>query len=141
MTQTVTQRRLVRTAAGFNRKARKYKVPGVVTAEDLARIYLSTQGRCFYCAAELDPFVGTFDHKLPFERGGTNLRDNIVPSCLTDNRQKFTMTEAEYRDWLALERRCKGCAKSFKPRASDYRRGLGFYCSRSCSGRAGGQAA
>jgi hypothetical protein len=139
MTQTATQRRLVRTAAGFNKKARHYGQPGVVTAEDLGRIYLREEGRCYYCGADLDPFLATFDHLDPFERGGANTIANIRLSCLTDNRQKFTMTEAEYRDWLALERRCKGCGDPFKPRAADYRRGLGHYCSRRCSGRAGGQ--
>ena len=140
MTQTATHRRLVRTAAGFNSKAKRLGQSERVTADDLARLFLTYDGRCYYCAASLDPFYATFDHRLPFERGGRNTTDNIVPSCLTDNRQKFTMTEAEYRDWLALERRCRSCGKPFRPRAADYRRGLGWYCSRRCSGKAGGVA-
>lgn len=140
MTQTAVQRRLMRTAAGFNKKAMKYRQPGRVTAEMLAWVYNDAQGRCFYCGTDLDPFLGTFDHRLPFERGGANTTDNIVLSCITDNRQKFTMNEAEYRDWLALERHCRSCQKPFKPRPADYRRGLGHYCSRRCAGRAGGLA-
>ena len=140
MTQTPTQRKLVRTAAGFTKKARRYGAPGIVNASDLGRIYLAADGRCFYCGTDLDPFTATFDHTTPFERGGSNTLDNIALSCLTDNRQKFTMTEAEYRDWLALERTCRGCGIKFKPRAADYRRGYGWYHSRSCSGRAGGLA-
>jgi len=140
VTQTALQRKLVRTAAGFTSKARRLGRGGVITADDLARIYLREDGRCFYCQTELDPMFATFDHTLPFERGGANTLDNIRLSCLTDNRQKFTMTVEEYRDWLALDRRCMGCQKPFKPRAADYRRGLGFYCSRRCSGRAGGLA-
>lgn len=140
MTQTTVQRKLLRTAAGFLRKARRYNVTGSVTAADLARIYMLHEGRCHYCLADLDPMFATYDHLLPFERGGDNTTDNIVLSCLTDNRQKFTMTESEYWDWLKLERRCRSCQKPFKPRAADFRRGLGFYCSRSCAGRAGGLA-
>ena len=97
-------------------------------------------GRCYYCGTSTDPFTCTFDHRLPFERGGSNTVGNIVLSCLTDNRQKFTMTEAEYRDWLGLVRICPVDQRKFRPRPADYRRGLGFYCSRKCSGKAGGLA-
>lgn len=140
MTQTATQRRLIRTAAGFNAKALRRKRPGVVSAADLAGIWLDAEGRCYYCGTTLDPFTATFDHRDPFERGGPNTVDNIVLSCITDNRQKFTMTEAEYRDWLGLVRICPIDQKKFRPRPADYRRGLGFYCSRRCSGVAGGRA-
>jgi hypothetical protein len=63
-----------------------------------------------------------------------------VLSCLTDNRQKYTMSEEQYRDWLKLERVCPIDGTRFKPRAADYRRGYGFYCSRKCSGTVGGLA-
>ena len=114
MTQTPIQRKLVRTAAGFTRKAVQHGQVTIVSAEDLARIYLAADGR--------------------------NTIDNVVLSCLTDNRQKYTMSEAQYRDWLALDRVCPVDGKHFKPRPADYRRGLGFYCSRRCSGKIGGQA-
>lgn len=139
MTQTTTQRRLMRTAAAFNSKARRLGAPGRVSAEDLIRIWSAQKGICYYCPTDLDPLYATFDHRLPFERGGTNTIENLVLSCLTDNRQKFTMTEAEYRDWLGLERICPVDQTKFRPRPADYRRGLGFYCSRKCSGTAGGR--
>lgn len=140
MTQTPTHRRLVRTAAGFTRKARQHGQATIVSAEDLARIYLAADGRCHYCSIELDPFLATFDHMTPFERGGQNVVNNVVLCCLFDNRAKFTMLEAEYREFQKVERRCRSCDKQFKPRAADYRRGYGWYCSRRCSGKAGGLA-
>lgn len=140
MTQTVLQRRLIRTAAGFNSKARRLGARGVVSAESLAQIWVNQNGACYYCNTEVDPLTCTFDHKQPFERGGANMMHNIVLSCLKDNRQKFTMTETEYRDWLGLVRICPVDRRKFKPRPADYRRGLGFYCSRRCSGAAGARA-
>jgi 5-methylcytosine-specific restriction endonuclease McrA len=139
MTQTPVQRRLVRTAAGFRSKAIRLGAASDISADGLAQIYLEAGGKCFYCDTILDPFYATFDHVVPFEHGGANTRDNVVLSCLTDNRQKFTMTLEQYREWLALERRCRICQQPFKPRAADFRRGLGFYCSRRCSGTAGGR--
>lgn len=141
MTQTPVQRKLVRTAAGFTSKARRIggSALGVTTAEDLAQIYLAADGKCYYCGSDLDPMTATYDHVLPFERGGNNSPSNIVLCCIADNRAKFTMTEAEYREFLAVERICPVDGTRFKPRAADYRRGFGFYCSRRCAGSVGGK--
>ena len=59
------QRRLQRIASGFNAKARKWRVPGVVTAEMLAM----KGSRCAYCPTELSLWDGTWDHVVPFDKG------------------------------------------------------------------------
>lgn len=139
VSQTPVQRKLVRTAAGFYKKAKRLGRGGTTTAADLARIYLEADGKCYYCGTELDPMFATFDHVQPFERGGDNSPSNIKLCCIADNRAKFTMTEAEYRDYLTVSRICPVDGTLFKPRASDYRRGLGIYCSRRCAGTIGGR--
>lgn len=52
---------------------------------------------CFYCGKRPG---WQREHKLPKARGGSNLPDNIVRSCMTCNRSKGEMTVEEYRQSL-----------------------------------------
>jgi len=54
-------------------------------------------GKCFYCEAVLEIRGGWHvEHKLPKSRGGTDLADNLVPSCAPCNYAKGTRTREEY---------------------------------------------
>lgn len=75
------------------------------------RLWDLTNGGCFYCHIELldDEFGGTFhgekmqkEHKIPRSRGGSDERENLVPSCARCNSEKGTKTVDEFRDWKIL---------------------------------------
>jgi 5-methylcytosine-specific restriction endonuclease McrA len=128
------KRRLQRVAAGFNRKARRLHVPGIVSWQMLA----NKPGRCFYCPTELTLDQGTWDHQIAFDRGGTNEVQNIVRCCTSCQRRKFTKTEEEYSAHRELLVTCAlpGCTKTFKPRWAEYKRGMARYCSHAHAGAA-----
>lgn len=133
MTQSAEQRRLVRIAAAYNTKARRLGVRGVIRAEDLGRLELMPG--CWYCKIGLEIGQGTFDHVIPFERGGQNTLLNLVRCCLTCNREKFTKSPDEleqHRDRVVTCGR-PGCDNTFRPRWAEYQAGRARLCSRRCS--------
>jgi hypothetical protein len=127
-------RRLQRIASTFNSKARKYHVPGVVSWQMLAAM----PGQCAYCPIVLDNLdEGTWDHVLPFDRGGHNTIDNIVRCCTDCQRRKFTKTPDEFAASESLRVVCPIDGTVFKPRWAEWQRGVARYCSLSCAGIAG----
>jgi len=139
VTQSAIQRRLVRLAAAMNRKATRLGTMGRVSASELAQVLIESEGRCFYCQADVPWGEGSFDHVIPYALGGMNTASNIVRSCFTCNRTKGTKTPAELMEYLQLSVTCS-CGKVFKPRFADWKRGYGKVCSRACAGRLGGRA-
>lgn len=131
MAQHPEQRRLARLSSSYNKKARRYGVTGVITAIDLARKPM----RCNYCGIGLEVGQGTFDHVIPFDKGGTNEDSNIVRSCLTCNRKKFTKSPQEFAQHEALIVACSVCGKEYQPRWGEYINGRARVCSRSCAGK------
>lgn len=123
------RRRLQRIAGSFNSKARRLGVPGVITAEQLAVM----PGRCAYCSTGLSLMDGTWDHVVPFDRGGDNTINNIVRSCLSCNRRKFTKTPDMFAAHQEMLVTCAlpGCTKTWQPRYAEKLRGMARYCSRS----------
>lgn len=63
-----------------------------VSAEDLRAVVAIWGEQCFYCLKPLDFVKGngeaTFDHLVPYSRGGRNTKRNIVPACLLCNGSK-----------------------------------------------------
>jgi hypothetical protein len=116
----------------MNRKAEQLGADGRVNAE-LLWLIIVDYPKCPYCGIEIDPMHGQFDHKVPFDKGGSNTRDNIVFCCVTCNRAKFTKSVDEHAEWVGFTVVCPIDGTVFKPRYSDWVRGLGRYCSRSCS--------
>lgn len=51
---------------------------------------------CAYCGIRLTNQNISRDHRIPLSRGGTNDIRNILPSCLSCNHRKHTMTDAEF---------------------------------------------
>ena len=132
--QSKEQRRLIRLAGAINQKARRIGAHGLISAEDLAMVILR-QPTCAYCGTELELGQGSFDHQLPYERGGQNMPSNITRVCWKCQRSKFTMTPTE---WIAFQQvmvRCKVCNKEFKPRHGEWARGKATTCSHRCAAR------
>lgn len=125
-------------AAALNQAWQKAGTQGVkLTASDLATVYLRDNGKCVYCGIELDLMTASFDHVLPFAKGGANTVRNLVACCITDQRTKHTKSPTEHEAYQQLERICRcGCGRRFRPRFADVQRGLGFYATRSCSAKA-----
>jgi hypothetical protein len=48
-------------------------------------VYLRGGGRCVYCLTELTKATLQIDHVTPRSEGGSNLPENLVPSCGTCN--------------------------------------------------------
>jgi hypothetical protein len=132
VTQTLLQRRLIRLAHAINKKAERVGARGRVSAETLLLIALDYP-QCPYCGVDIDPMHGSFDHKVPFHRGGSNERSNILFCCMTCQRSKFTKSVSEHEEFLHFTVTCPVDGTVFKPRYADWKRGLGRYCSRNCS--------
>lgn len=137
MTQTAAQRRLIRLASSTNRKAAGLGLNGRITAEDYARAYIAAEGMCPYCGIDITPEHCSFDHAIPFDRGGQNEPANIVACCLTCQREKATKTPEEFAHARVLMSTCESCGKVFKPRYADWLRGYGRTCSSECAGLKG----
>lgn len=129
--QTPEQRRLTRLALSYNKKAARLGRPGIVTPIELFR----KPNECFYCHIGLEVGQGTFDHIIPFDRGGTNENDNIARCCLTCNREKFNKTPSEFAAHRALSVSCVVCGKAYKPRWGEYINGKARTCSLSCAAK------
>lgn len=134
MPQSALQRRLQRLAHAINTKAERLQAYGRISSIDLA-VIARDHPRCAYCGVGLDPNQGTFDHVIPFHRGGRNAPDNLVRCCYTCNRQKFTKTPDEYTDYLATTVTCPIDGIEFRPRWSQLTTGNGRYCSRRCAAK------
>lgn len=140
MTQHPVERRFKRLAVSNNKKAERLGRRGRITHETLFLVFHNSGGQCAYCGIGIEADSCSFDHVVPFDRGGDNAIDNIVACCVTCQREKFTKTPEEFQEYRELQVPCKGCGKLFKPRWADYVRGYGRYHSRACSGAAGGRA-
>ena len=53
------------------------------------KILSRTNGFCFYCDRELDPFLWQIDHVWPYRMGGSHEIINLVPSCKDCNEDKW----------------------------------------------------
>lgn len=93
---------------------------------------------CWYCRIGIDLDHGTWDHVVPFYRGGTNEIANIVRCCMTCQRTKFTKTPEEFAEHSVMVVICArpGCGNQWKPRWAERQRGMARYCSHTCAGSA-----
>lgn len=140
MTQSPVERRFVRIAGAANQKAIKVGALGRISSVDLFEAYTKSEGVCTYCPTEIDPLFCSFDHVIPFDKGGLNRPDNIVACCMSCQRTKFTKSPEQLEQWQRLYLTCPIDQVVFRPRWADWTRGLGRYCSRRCAGTAGGLA-
>lgn len=93
----------------------------VVTKKD---IWHKTDGKCWYCGAELNPIGDNndknsfcIDHVVPRSQNGNNSLDNQVPCCRSCNSIKGAGSVEDLRD--RLSRKITGRPK-FNKRQRDY---------------------
>lgn len=60
-----------------------------------------SQGRCYYCGAEVNPEKLTMDHIVPLIRGGKSVKSNIVPACKECNNKKKHMLPMEWEEYIS----------------------------------------
>jgi hypothetical protein len=125
-------RRLTRLATGMNKRARAALASGTISANDLFWIEYNNEA-CYYCGVVLRLGEGQFDHMLPLDRGGRNVSTNVVRSCITCNRTKFTKNPSEFAEHQAMIVACEVCGHEFQPRYAERKRGMARICSRRCS--------
>jgi 5-methylcytosine-specific restriction endonuclease McrA len=131
--QSREHRRLIRLAGAMNQKAARLGARGRVTAADLAMLQLRVR-QCEYCGTDLEIGQGSFEHRLPYDRGGQNLPSNLTRCCLTCNRRKFVKTPEEYAQYKQLMVKCVVCSREYKPRWAEWQRGRARTCSHKCAG-------
>lgn len=142
MTQTPAERRYVRLAGSMNTKAVRLGRSGTITATDLAAAFVASGWTCPYCGTGIDPMHCSFDHIVPFDKGGINDPSNIIACCLSCQRSKGVKSIDEYREAQTLRHegaQCEVCGRDFTPRWADWSRGYGKICSRGCAGKKGGE--
>jgi 5-methylcytosine-specific restriction endonuclease McrA len=100
-TDASPNRRAVRRAMWQRRRARILGAGPSFTAAEWIALVETHGGRCAYCG-RTGPLHA--DHRLPLERGGTNVIANILPACVRCNLRKHLMTEEEFRARFAAER-------------------------------------
>lgn len=140
MAQPRSERRFSKLAAAINQKAARLGQYERLTATDLAAVFLEADRLCSYCGVGLSWEGVSFDHIVPFSKGGRNVVVNLAACCITCQRSKFTKTPTEHAAARRLIVKCPVDGVEFRPRWADYQRGLGRTCSRKCSGKLGGEA-
>jgi hypothetical protein len=81
------------------RRARVNNLPDSLTVEQWHEILEKHNYSCAYCGAT--DVALEREHKMPACKGGGYTADNIVPACPRCNRRKQTMTDEEFRDYVA----------------------------------------
>ena len=54
-----------------------------------------TPGICYYCGKKFPPKKLTLDHIVPLARGGKTTPGNVVPACLSCNKNKGVDTPVD----------------------------------------------
>ena len=78
-----------------------------MTAAKMQKVFDKYNMRCAYCGYKIfidadngDPFKATIDHVVPQAEGGTDITDNLFPSCFACNHAKDDMNLNEFRNAL-----------------------------------------
>jgi 5-methylcytosine-specific restriction endonuclease McrA len=74
-------------ARGFNRRSKASKSDSKTMANDIAAIYKSQKGKCWWCGKKVGDTYHV-DHRVPLAQGGTNDPGNLVVSCPECNLSK-----------------------------------------------------
>lgn len=90
-----------------------------------AAIWAKTDGKCWYCGKQCNPFLDfSIDHVAPKNSGGNEDFDNLVPCCRRCNARKRHRTVEELRAMLAAEEECGGLSFTKEQLAFLEQRGL-----------------
>lgn len=80
-------------------KARQRGAVGSHTGADIAEIYRSQRGLCWWCGKPVGEDYHV-DHRIPLARGGTNYPNNLCISCPRCNQSKKDRLPHEWSDRL-----------------------------------------
>ena len=70
--------------------------------EKRAEVWKKTNGHCYYCGCDIDPFISfSIDHLIPHSNGGKDTIDNLFPVCRKCNARKKNGTLEDLRRRLA----------------------------------------
>ena len=79
---------------------RKAREAGTHTASEWLAYVLAKGSICEYCGRPCGG-MQTKDHRTPVSRGGSDALANLAVACPPCNWRKATLTESEFREWLA----------------------------------------
>lgn len=69
-----------------------------IRAELRAACWDKSEGRCWYCGTQMNPFADFHvDHVHPVSRGGSNSLANLVPACESCNMAKRALLLEQFR--------------------------------------------
>jgi 5-methylcytosine-specific restriction endonuclease McrA len=83
------------------RRAQKVAVECTLTVAEWRKIKDAYGHRCVYCRKKFKRL--TMDHVIPFARGGSHTKENVVPACQPCNSRKFTGSAPSFQRALILE--------------------------------------
>lgn len=70
----------------------------VLSAELKSAVWEKSQGRCWYCGVQCNPFTNLhIDHIRARVKGGDDSIDNLVVSCVSCNQAKRDLFVFEFR--------------------------------------------
>lgn len=69
-----------------------------LTQDQRVKIHAKCGGKCAYCGCEITLKQMQADHLVPFELGGADEMENLLPSCRSCNHRKNTETIERFRD-------------------------------------------
>lgn len=85
-------------AASVSRPSVSLKPAGPVPLKLKASVWAKSNGRCWYCGDELNPFTNfSIDHVVPRIAGGSNDPHNLVPCCSSCNSIKRDRPLEDFR--------------------------------------------
>lgn len=86
-------------AMWHRRRAIKANAMGSHTPEDIATLYKSQKGLCWWCGKHVGDDYHV-DHRIPLSRGGSDNPENLVVSCVPCNESKWAKLPSEWSDRL-----------------------------------------
>jgi CRISPR/Cas system Type II protein with McrA/HNH and RuvC-like nuclease domain len=96
---------------GYFRRAKKLGVKNHLNTLDILRLLNASRWECVYCGRKMIVSStcsggATFDHIIPFCRGGANMINNVVPCCRRCNESKGSKTLLNWIDEQELDLDC-----------------------------------
>ena len=75
----------------IKRRAKEREIINTLTSQEWLDILKDYDYKCAYCGIEFDEnTLPEKDHIIPIDRGGDNIKENIMPSCRSCNAKKGT---------------------------------------------------
>lgn len=82
------------------RRALKRNSTGTHSGADIALLFKTQNGVCWWCGSALDPDNYHVDHRIPLARSGSNAPENLCITCPTCNLSKGDKLPQEWNGRL-----------------------------------------